>query len=126
MGRASIELTVCLIIDFPFNDINERRLSGAACESANVLHKVGEARWTSAENALGFFDTSDEVFDLIEREDELESEKRDNFLPVHDHNRAILLQRPSTHWEANADTIGSVLVPHPTTALVEVLHRRNF
>lgn len=73
MSGVTIELTVCLDIDFPCFDINERRLSGAACESANVLHEVGEARWASAENAFGLFDTVNQVFDLIGHEDRLGS-----------------------------------------------------
>lgn len=64
----AIELTVCFSVDFPCNDINESRLFGAASEGANILHEVGEARWTPAENAFSFLDAVNQVFDLVERE----------------------------------------------------------
>lgn len=79
MSGATIELTVCLIADFHRNDINERRLSGATCESANYLHKVGEARWTPAENSFGLFDAMNQVFNLMEHEFKVREQEQQEF-----------------------------------------------
>lgn len=83
----AIELTVCFSVDFPCNDINERRLFGTASEGANVLHEVGEARWAPAKNAFSFLDAVNQVFDLVECEVSKANSDDGIPLPDHDHNR---------------------------------------
>lgn len=94
------ELTVCLSVDFFCNDINERRLFGAACEGANVLHEVGEARWAPAENAFSFLDAMNQVFDLGEREvSEANSDNEIPHLIMVTANRNLFIARPPTRQQ---------------------------
>lgn len=122
----AIELTVCLSVDFPCNDINEHRLFGTASEGANILHEVGEARWAPAENAFSFLDAVNQVFDLEEREVSKTNSCLGILLPDHDRSRQQLHHRLSTHLAEGADTTDSVLVRLLTTMRLEVLRRHNF